>query len=264
MIEYTGDTAYDTTLTIGFAIVALTAISAIFVRTPYGRFADESFGVSLDPRLGWFLMELPASLSFVYFFLQGPNAATPFALCVLFVWLVHYANRGFIMPALMRVPVGQKSSFSLMLVVIGWVVTSIHGYLNATWASNHAGHLGFAWFADPRFIFGIALYYTAFLANLHSDYIVRQLRTQEEIARGIKRYRIPNGGLFRYVSNPSYLTEILFWVGFSVFTWSLAGVYVLAITMANLIPRAVSTHAWYQETFPDYPRQRKILIPFVW
>jgi 3-oxo-5-alpha-steroid 4-dehydrogenase 1 len=44
----------------------------------------------------------------------------------------------------------------------------------------------------------------------------------------------------------------------------LAGVYILAITLANLIPRAVATHAWYQETFADYPQERKILIPFVW
>lgn len=264
MNGYTGDTFYDTTLAVGFAIAALTAIGALFIRTPYGRFADDSFGVSLDPRLGWFLMELPASLSFVYFFWKGPNAATPFALFVLFVWLVHYANRGFIMPALMRVPVGQKSSFSLMLVVVGWLVTSLHGYLNATWASSHAQHAGFAWFSDPRFIFGVTLYYAAFFANLHSDHIVRQLRTREEVAQGIKSYRIPSGGLFRYVSNPSYLTEILFWAGFAIFTWSLAGVYILAISMANLIPRAAATHAWYRETFSDYPQGRKILVPFVW
>jgi hypothetical protein len=34
--------------------------------------------------------------------------------------------------------------------------------------------------------------------------------------------------------------------------------------MANLIPRAISTHMWYLESFPDYPRQRRILVPFVW
>lgn len=264
MTWYTGDSSYDTALAIGFAIALFTAVGARFVQTPYGRFADDSFGISLDPRLGWFLMELPATLAFVYFFFQGENARTPFALFVLFVWLVHYGNRGFIMPALMRVPVGQKNSFSLALVVIGWIVTTLHGYLNATWASTHAGQLGSAWFWDPRFIFGVALYYAAFFANLHADHIVRNLRTKEEVAQGIKKYRVPEGGLFRYVSNPSYLTELLFWAGFALFTWSLAGVYILAISAANLVPRAVSSHAWYREKFPDYPKQRKILIPFVW
>jgi 3-oxo-5-alpha-steroid 4-dehydrogenase 1 len=264
MTWYTGDSFYDTALTIGFGIALLTALASRFVQTPYGRFADESFGVSLDPRLGWFLMELPATLVFVYFFVQGENATTPFALFVLFVWLVHYGNRGFIMPALMRVPVGQKNSFSLMLVVIGWGVTTLHGYLNATWASTYAAHSGTTWFADPRFIIGVALYYAAFFSNLHSDRAVRNLRTKEEVAEGIKTYRIPEGGLFRYVSNPSYLTELLFWAGFALFTWSLAGVYILAISAANLIPRAVSSHTWYREQFPDYPENRKILIPFIW
>jgi hypothetical protein len=53
-------------------------------------------------------------------------------------------------------------------------------------------------------------------------------------------YRIPEGGLFRFVTNPSYLAELVFWAGFALFTWSLAGVFILAISMANLIPRARS------------------------
>lgn len=264
MFEYTGDPRYDTLLAAGFAIALGTAIAGHFVKTPYGRFADESGSVSLDPRIGWFLMELPAPVFFVYFFFQGPNAHEPFALFVLFVWLVHYGNRGFVMPALMRVPVGGQNSFSLMVVVMGWLVTTLHGYLNATWASTHAPDVSSGWFTDPRFIVGIAVYYVAFIANIHSDHVVRNLRTREEVAQGIKRYRIPERGLFRYVSNPSYFTEIVFWIGFSIFTWSLAGVYILFVTMANLVPRAHSTHAWYKERFPDYPDDRKILIPFIY
>jgi 3-oxo-5-alpha-steroid 4-dehydrogenase 1 len=264
MSWYTGDTHFDTTLTVALAVVALTILGAIWVQTPYGRFADDRYGFSLDPRLGWFLMELPAPVTFIYFYAQGPNAWAPYPLFILFVWVIHYANRGFIMPALMRVPHGQKSSFSLFVVLIGVGVTSLHGYLNGTWASTFSDLVGWAAFADPRFMVGALIYYGAFILNLQSDHIVRNLRTKEEVAQGIKRYRIPRGGLFEYVSCPSYLTELVFWIGFSLFTWSLAGVYILAISMANLIPRAKATHRWYQEKFPDYPARRKILIPFVW
>jgi 3-oxo-5-alpha-steroid 4-dehydrogenase 1 len=264
MTWYTGNETYDTALTVGFVIFAITVIAAVFVKTPYGRFADDKWGASIDPRLGWFLMELPAPLVFVWFYVGGPNAGEPFALFVLFVWLVHYLNRGFIMPALMRVPVGQKSSFGLMVVVIGWIVTTLHGYLNGSWASTFAPNVGWEWFGDPRFISGIAVYYVGLGINLHSDHIVRNLRTKEEIRHGIKEYRIPRGGLFEYVSNPSYFSELLFWVGFALFTWSLAGVYILAVSAANLVPRAISTHRWYLEKFPDYPRDRRILFPGVW
>ncbi len=92
----------------------------------------------------------------------------------------------------------------------------------------------------------------------------REASSREEVEHGIKNYRIPRGGLFEYVSNPSYFSELVFWVGFAVFTWSLGGVYILAISMANLIPRAVATHRWYRDEFPDYPKTRKILIPFLW
>jgi len=34
-------------------------------------------------------------------------------------------------------------------------------------------------------------------------------------------------------------------------------------TAANLAPRAFSTHKWYLSTFPDYPKNRKALIPFI-
>jgi hypothetical protein len=34
--------------------------------------------------------------------------------------------------------------------------------------------------------------------------------------------------------------------------------------MANLVPRAIATHAWYREKFADYPPERRILVPFVW
>jgi 3-oxo-5-alpha-steroid 4-dehydrogenase 1 len=264
MTWYSGDATYDTALTIAFAIVASTAAVAFLVRTPYGRFAHEKAGVSLDPRLGWFLMELPASVVFLFFYFQGENALAPFPLFVLFVWVVHYANRGFIMPALMRVPRGQKNSFALFVVAVGWVVTSLHGYLNAVWASSLSPQVGWEWFAEPHVIVGILLYYAGLIANIHSDHVVRSLRTSQEVADGVKVYRIPQGGLFRFVTNPSYLTELVFWAGFALFTWSLAGVFILAISMANLIPRAISTNVWYRARFPQYPPQRKILVPFVW
>jgi hypothetical protein len=37
------------------------------------------------------------------------------------------------------------------------VVTSLHGYLNGSWASTYAHHVGWDWFSDPRFIVGVLL-----------------------------------------------------------------------------------------------------------
>ena len=37
-----------------------------------------------------------------------------------------------------------------------------------------------------------------------------------------------------------------------------------AVSAANLVPRAASVHRWYHERFPDYPADRKALVPFLW
>lgn len=264
MLTLSGDPTYDLLATVALAIVVVTTIAALFMQTPYGRFADSKWGVSLDSRLGWFLMELPASITFLVTFSFGPHRFDPYPLVLLFVWCCHYANRGFLMPLFMRVPKGQKGSFSLMVVTIGWIVTSLHGYLNARWATTFHADTGVGWLTDPRFVFGAITYYVAMGFNLHADHVLRTLRTKEEIARGERHYRMPRGGLFEYVTNASYFAELVAWSGFALMTWSPGGLFILGISLANLVPRAIATHRWYREKFPDYPTQRKILVPFVW
>jgi protein-S-isoprenylcysteine O-methyltransferase Ste14 len=74
---------------------------------------------------------------------------------------------------------------------------------------------------------------------------------------------IPRGGLFRWVSAPNYLGEMMEWVGFAIATWSLAGAAFAVWTIANLLPRAVSNHRWYRSKFADYPPERRALIPWI-
>jgi 3-oxo-5-alpha-steroid 4-dehydrogenase 1 len=180
------------------------------------------------------------------------------------IWLMHYANRGFIFPLLMRVAKGSKGSFSFMVVGAGWLVTTLHGYLNAVYISNLSEHLTVDWLSDPRFIIGISIYLTGFILNVHSDAIIRNLRSKEEVQRGEKIYRIPQGGLFKYVSSPNYFTELISFTGFAIATWGLGAVFVLLVSAANLIPRAFQVHRWYKKTFPEtYPTDRKVLIPFI-
>ncbi len=262
MSWFTGDPTYDTILFISFVLVGMVVVAARVMQSPYGRFASPRFGLSLDPRLGWFLMELPATLSFLYFFSRGQHAGelVPMIFCA--VWLVHYANRGFIFPSLMRVPRGKAASFGLLVVVSGWMVTTLHGYLNGAYFSEF-GDYPESWLHDPRFQIGIVIYFCGLALNVHSDAIVRNLRTREEVAAGIKRYRIPRGGLFRWVSSPSYFAELMAWTGFALFTWSPGALFILGISAANLIPRAFATHRWYHEKFPDYPQDRKVLVPWI-
>jgi 3-oxo-5-alpha-steroid 4-dehydrogenase 1 len=264
MSWYTGDTTYDTIMAVALGFAAAVAIAAWFVPSPYGRFTSGSFGWRVDPRLGWFLMELPASIVFAAAYLSGPRRAELVPMVLAGIWVVHYANRGFFFPFMIRTPRGASTSFSFMVVAIGWLSTTLHGYLNGAFVAGLGAHLTTAWLSDPRFWAGAGLWAASLALNVHSDAVVRNLRTRREVSKGEKVYRIPRGGLFRWVTNASYLTELGAWAGWALATWSLAGVYILALSAANLLPRAVATHRWYRERFPDYPTSRKILVPFVW
>jgi steroid 5-alpha reductase family enzyme len=82
-------------------------------------------------------------------------------------------------------------------------------------------------------------------------------------AGGAKGYFIPGGKLFKNVSCPNFLGEIIEWTGYAIMTWSLPGVSFAVWTAANLIPRALHHHKWYHDTFADYPAERKAIIPGV-
>jgi 3-oxo-5-alpha-steroid 4-dehydrogenase 1 len=260
---YTGDPTYDTLLACALAFAVVVFFISWFLPSPYGRFSSTRYGVNLSPRLGWFLMELPATLSFLYFYARGPRRAEVVPLVFLAMWLIHYANRGFLFPLRMRVARNDRGSFSLMVIVVGWGVTSLHGYFHASFFTRFGTQYTIDWLRDPRFLCGLVIYYTCFALNVHSDAIIRRLRTREEIEAGIKNYRIPEGGLFRWVTSPSYLTELGAWAGFALCTWSLAGVFVLVISLGNLVPRAFATQRWYRARFAEYPRDRKALIPYL-
>lgn len=259
---HTGDPIFDTVLAVALATVPITVLALRFMKAPYGRFADGA-KLAVNPRLGWFLMELPAMVVFWIFFLAGPRRTETVPMVLAGLWTLHYLNRGFFFPLSIRAPKGSKGTFGMLVLVSGWFVTSAHGYMNGTFFSRLAPHFTEGWLTDPRFLVGIAVYAVGFVLNVHSDAVVRNLRTKEEIERAEKVYRVPRGGGFELVSNPAYLGELIMWTGFALFTWSLPGVFILGITAANLVPRALDNHRWYRERFSDYPRDRKALVPYL-
>lgn len=111
------------------------------------------------------------------------------------------------------------------------------------------------------FLSGLVLFALGAAINQQSDAILRSLR------RVPGEYKIPRGGMFEYVSGAHYFGELLEWLGFALAlnAFSMQGVAFFVYTASNLIPRAVSHHAWYQTKFKDaYPKERKAVIPFLW
>jgi len=94
--------------------------------------------------------------------------------------------------------------------------------------------------------------------NVSSDNILIHLRKPGETG-----YVIPDKGFFRLVSCPNHFGEIIEWFGFALMTWSSPGLAFAVWTLVNLLPRALHHHKWYQSKFPDYPPDRKAVLPYL-
>ena len=259
---YTGNTVYDTVLTAAFGFAAFVIVGGFFGQSSYGRFSTTKLGLNLNPKFGWWLMEIPATVVFAVAYLSGPARFEPTSLVLAGIWALHYANRGWFFPLAIRQVPGKRSTFNISVVVMGMLVTSMHGYLNGALFSHDYFHqYGTGWLTDPRFLVGLAIYLCGFALIVNSESIVRNLRDKNN--PGGAEYRIPFGGGFKFVTSPAYLGEMIAWTGFAVLTWALPGVAILLITAGNLIPRALGTHRWYREKFADYPGDRKALLPFL-
>jgi 3-oxo-5-alpha-steroid 4-dehydrogenase 1 len=137
---------------------------------------------------------------------------------------------------------------------------SVNGYLHGRWYFTLGQEYSINWFFSPQFIIGLAIFIGGMAINLHSDHILRNLRKTGEKET---EYKIPYGGVFRWVSCGNYFGEVTEWIGWAVLTWSLPGLVFALWVMANLVPRARSHHKWYHEKFPDYPPERKAIFPFL-
>lgn len=221
---------------------------------PYGRHTRPGWGPTIDNRLGWFLMEFPVV---VVFLLVLTRSETPVAGVIpLFggCFLFHYLHRSLIFPLRLRTA-GKRMPWLIVFSAICFNLVNgfFLGYFFAHFADYPAD-----WWTDIRFISGQVLFWLGLGINWQSDNILIHLRKPDTTG-----YSIPRGGLFERVSCPNHFGEMLEWTGFALMTWSLPGLAFAVWTIANLAPRALAHHRWYQAHFPDYPKARKALIPFV-
>ncbi len=235
------------------AVAAVIFAALHFISAPYGRHARKGWGPPIPAKLAWALMESVSPAAFALLFALGKNRG-PAAVAFLVLWEAHYLHRAFVYPFTLRNPHSMPASIPAMAVAFNLANASLNGYSLFFLADRPA-----RWLADPRFFAGTALFAAGFALNRWSDSVLRGLR-----APGETGYQIPRGGPYELISSPNYLGEILEWCAWALLTWSLAGVSFAAWTIANLAPRARSNLRWYRETFPDYPRSRRALVPFLW
>ena len=238
---------------IAVAVITFLTLVLTKIRAPYGRHSTKSWGPMISNKWGWFWMELPAFLIFPLLAIFGPNEKSLLSWILIGMWIFHYFNRTLIFP--FRIKTKDKK-MPLTIVLSAVFFNSVNGFLNGYFIGFIALEKSFInWLVV---CLGISLFGIGFLINYITDKKLIALR------KNSVGYKIPKGWLFERISCPNHFGEIIEWTGFAIAAGSLPAATFAIWTFCNLAPRALNHHAWYDEQFKDYPKNRKAFIPYIW
>lgn len=238
------------------AVVVFVAL--FFVDAGYGMMLNKKWGMTLSNKVGWFVMESPVFVLMTVLWLMSARRFEAAPLCILFLFQLHYFQRAFIFPFLLK----GNGRMPIAIIAMGILFNMVNAVMQGGWIFYFSpeGMYTAAWLKSPQFIIGTIIFIFGMAVNMHSDKIIRKLRKN-----GNTEHHIPRGGMFRWVSSANYFGEFIEWVGFAVLTWSWAGAVFALWTFANLAPRAVSIRNRYEAEFGEEftKLKRKSIIPFI-
>ncbi|RZB77531.1 very-long-chain enoyl-CoA reductase art-1, partial [Asbolus verrucosus] len=173
------------------------------------------------------------------------------------LWSIHYSKRILETAFVHRFSHGTMPLFNLFK-------NSSYYWGFALYVAYHVNHPLHT--PPPAWLFylGASLFILCEIGNLSVHILLRNLRPE---GTNVRKIPLPDSNpftlLFNYVSCPNYTYEYGAWVGFGlltgclpVFLFALAGLYQMAVW-------AVGKHKKYRSEFPNYPKQRKAILPFI-
>ena len=199
-------------------------------------------------------MELPALLIMGYFFIRTISSASFIVPIMIGLYCLHYFNRTIIFPFRLHTK-GKKIP---VLIISSGIFFNLANTFFLGYYFTHFVNYDNSWLTGSRFITGVILFFTGLFINWKADDILIHLRKPNET-----HYTVPKGWLFDWVSCPNMLGELIEWGGFALLCWNLPALAFFIWSAANLVPRALSHHQWYKNKFPEYPGNRKAIVPFM-
>lgn len=242
------------------AVALVVFVALYFVKAGYGMFRTASWGASINNKIAWMLMEAPVFIVMLLLWrLSGVGFAIP-QFFFLFLFLLHYFQRSFVFPFLMK----GKSKMPLAIMLMGVVFNVLNGMMQAGglffFPALGEYEKGWGYLFEPHALAGIVLFFVGLAINWHSDYVIRHLRKP-----GDTKHYLPARGLYKYVTSANYFGELVEWTGFAILTAAPAAWVFVWWTFANLVPRAHAIHRRYREEFgDDAVGKRKRIIPFIY
>ena len=240
-------------------IAVIVFIALYFVTAGYGVFYNKKWGPSIPNKIGWVLMESPVFIAMILLCVFSERSTNVVCLIFLILFEIHYFQRSFIFPFLIR----GKSVMPLSVILMGVVFNTLNALMQGGWIFYVAPENMYeiSWLTTPQFIIGTLIFFVGMIINIHSDYIIRHLREP-----GDTKHYLPKKGMFKYVTSANYFGEFVEWCGFAILTWSLAGAVFALWTFANLAPRAAKIYDNYKKEFGNELDTKKVkrILPFIY
>ena len=245
---------YQAILYSWIALAVIVFFILLKIAAPYGRHTSSNWGPLISNKWAWLLMELPVLIVLYLLIIPGVILFSLPYLIIIGLFSLHYINRIFIFPFRIHTK-GKKMPVIIMLSAIFFNVMNGFSFgFYFIYFPNYTND----WLDDPGFMIGTILFFTGLSINWKADNILIHLRKPGET-----NYKIPTGWLFNEISCANLFGELIEWLGFAILCWNLPALTFLIWTAANLIPRALAHHKWYKEKFPEYPLERKAIIPYI-
>ena len=222
---------------------------------PYGRHASKKWGILINNRLAWIIMESPVLFLVMYFVLPKIASLNDVTWILFFLFTAHYVHRTFIFPFRIK---GSSKKMPLGVILLAIIFNVFNGFFIGYYFGNFASYDS-SWLLSVPFILGAIMFAIGAYINWRADTILIGIRE-----KGFSGYKIPSGFLFENVSCPNHLGEMIEWSGYALMSFSLPTLSFAIWTLANLIPRALAHHKWYKSYFDDYPKNRKAFLPGLW
>ncbi|PVU88011.1 hypothetical protein BB559_005764 [Furculomyces boomerangus] len=112
--------------------------------------------------------------------------------------------------------------------------------------------------SNSTILLSIVLFTFFELSNLSTHITLKNLRPPGSTVR-----RIPYGYGFTMVSCPNYLFEILSWASYALIAEKYSSLIFLTVSAVQMYLWAVKKHKAYLKEFPNYPKSRKAIFPYL-
>ena len=109
------DTTFFIALFIWMGLAIITFPVLLRITVPYGRHTTNTWGPTLNSRLGWFIMEAPVLIVFTLLFFFGPLEKSIPVYIFYGTFMLHYFNRVFIFPLRLKNN-GKRMPWSIVIM----------------------------------------------------------------------------------------------------------------------------------------------------